>query len=116
MQVRNDLSQQLWAFAVEVWRHEGEPRHVTFGLSKAACKTSRDRITAKDVNHGNPQTEGADNRNRRTLRDNQIYRYLLQLGCQLRYALNGIVTVAKHDEEVTTLDKAEIGQAFTKSI
>ena len=51
-----------------------------------------------------------------TLRDDQIYRNPLQLSCQLWYTLNGIVAIAKNDDEIATLDKAKISKARTKSI
>lgn len=111
LEAGDNVPQDLDSLAVELGGEQGHPGHIAARPRQALGKASRDRIAAEDKDAGRRQTQLAHGRGRRALDDDQIDTELDELVGQGRHPLEGIVTVAIVDGEVSPLDIAELRQA-----
>src|SRR5436305_8024994 len=78
-------------------------------------ESSRHRVAAEDINHGNRQRLSCKFRYRSSLRDDQLDTGFYQLCSQAGHSIRSIIAKAIIDEEVVALDIPQISKSLTQS-
>jgi hypothetical protein len=101
---------QFQALAVELNRHEGDPRHVAARSGETVGEPGRNGIGAHAEYDRNRQAEPTDLESGRTLRHDEIDGQSHQFRRKFGHALNHIVPVPELDHKVAALDIAKLSK------